>query len=301
MGYQELLFKKLKENGYDLRLAPVEKVQELKEEIMTRVERGDIDRALYEKHMSWFNFSPEEKMTDAKSVIIASIPQSAISVGLHWKGQIGRFLVPPTYSYKPADGNLIGLIESVLSPAGFSVVRAPIPEKLLAARTGLAKYGRNNITYIESIGSYHRLVALYTDMPCEDYHWGEPQMLEDCEHCLECIKSCPTASITQERFLVKAERCLTYFNESRNPFPSWVDSKWHNAVIGCFKCQTSCPANPKLPVEKSSIIFSEEEVRQIIDSIPKDQLGEETRDKLDRLCLLVCYHFIGRNLSVLLS
>ncbi|HAA85103.1 MAG TPA: hypothetical protein DCE14_01985 [Kosmotogaceae bacterium] len=143
---------------------------------------------------------------------------------------------------------MMNLVTGVMDSEGFSVGRAALPEKLLAARTGLAGYGRNNITYVPKAGSYHRLVALYTDMPCEDYEWQSPSRLDECKNCSACIRSCPTGCIVEERFLINASRCLTYFNESRRPFPSWVNSKWHNAIIGCLKCQMICPANPELTI-----------------------------------------------------
>jgi len=50
------------------------------------------------------------------------------------------------------------------------MVKAIFPFKTLATRTGLAKYGKNNITYTECGGSYHRLTAFYTDMDLETDH-----------------------------------------------------------------------------------------------------------------------------------
>jgi epoxyqueuosine reductase len=37
--------------------------------------------------------------------------------------------------------------------------------KRLAVRSGLARYGRNNVTYVEGMGSFLELSASLTDMP----------------------------------------------------------------------------------------------------------------------------------------
>ncbi len=56
-------------------------------------------------------------------------------------------------------------MRSILGPAGIEVARARIPVKLLAVRTGLAQYGRNNIAYVRNMGSLVRLDAFCTDAP----------------------------------------------------------------------------------------------------------------------------------------
>lgn len=47
--------------------------------------------------------------------------------------------------------------------------------------------------------------------------------------------------------------------------------------------------------------FSEEEIEQMITTVPEEDLSSETKDKPESLCLLMCYSSIGRNLEVLLS
>lgn len=301
MGIQSDLSRQFEEAGYMVRFAPVNYVSELENEILRRVECGEIDSSLYQKHMNWFEFDHVNRMSTAETVMIVSFPHNASNVDFLWKGKTREFIIPPTYIFNPYEEEMINLLREAMSAEGYSLARAALPEKLLAARTGLARYGRNNITYIPKAGSYHRLVALYTDMPCEEYVWQNPSRLDECENCSACMRRCPTGCIREDLFLINASRCLTYFNENSEPFPAWVNSEWHNAIVGCLKCQSICPANPKLTIEKSGVVFSEEEVKQIIAAVPEEDLSSETKEKLESLCLLFCYPIIGRNLEVLLS
>jgi len=298
---QKTLSTELEKQGYLVRFAPAEVVKELQGEIVSRVEKGEVDNGLYANHMSWFDFDPWNTMENARSLMIVALPDNALRVEYQWKGKHRSLMIPPIYFCRRIMEDLFESVDRTLSPHGYSAKEASLPEKLLATKAGLAKYGRNNITYVPGTGSYHRLVALYTDIPCEEFAWGEPEMLEICEKCRRCAENCPAQCIDEERFLISSERCLTFFNENRNPFPEWVKREWHNAIVGCIRCQTVCPANPKLVVDKSDIVFSEDEVREIIEQIPKQDLSISTRDKLQELCLLGYYPFIGRNLQALLS
>ncbi len=301
MSAQKTLSAELESHGYAVSFVPVEVVDDLHEEIMSRVERGQVNEGVYKNHMAWFDFGVRNTIEKPRSLIILSIPDKALEVSCHWKGKERVLIIPPIYACKRSTEDMFDCVHRTLSLHGYLASKAPLPEKLLSVRTGLTKYGRNNIAYVPGTGSYHRLVAMYSDMPCEEYVWDEPEMLRTCVKCRKCADNCPAKCIDEESFIIRSERCLTYFNENEGPFPEWVKGEWHNALVGCLRCQTICPANPELSFIKSGIAFSEDEVREIIEQIPKQDLSISTRDKLQELCLLGYYPFIGRNLQALLS
>ena len=105
------------------------------------------------------------------------------------------------------------------------------------------RYGRNNVCYIPGMGSFHRLRAFYSDIPCGDDTWGVPRVLEICQTCPLCWDACPTGCIDAIRFLIHADQCLTHFNESENPLPNRIKPEWYKALLGCLKCQQVCPLN----------------------------------------------------------
>jgi len=184
-----------------------------------------------------------------------------------------------------------------------------LPVKLLAVRSGLGAYGKNNICYVPGMGSFHRLVAFYSDLPCPEDNWQELQMLERCQNCSACVRHCPTGAIpsaqlrtgTSERFLLRAERCITFHNERAGdfPFPAWLDPSWHNCLVGCLDCQRICPQNKDfLEWVEEGAEFSREETALLLEGVPLDQLPAETGRKLEQLDLIEYFDALPRNLRV---
>jgi epoxyqueuosine reductase len=193
-------------------------------------------------------------------------------------------------------------LEAYLASEGYRLKKVRLPEKLLAVLSGLAQYGKNNITYVKGAGSFHRPVIYISDFPCEADSWGEPTVIEQCEKCNACMKACPTAAIQSDRFLLHAERCLTFHNERSNDFPEWLSPTWHNSLVGCMICQKVCPANKDiLKWIESGAIFDREETALILDSVPHDELPREIQEKLNRLDMMEYYDMLGRNLRVLIE
>jgi epoxyqueuosine reductase len=162
--------------------------------------------------------------------------------------------------------------------------------------------GKNNITYVKRSGSFYRPVVFISDVPCEADSWGEPAVLGHCENCSACMKACPTDAIGSDRFLLHAERCLTYLNERPKDFPEWLSPSWHNSLVGCMICQKVCPANKAIVkwIEDSAT-FDREETALILDGVPDDRLPRETLDKLKNLEMMEYYDVLGRNLRILME
>ena len=169
-------------------------------------------------------------------------------------------------------------------------------------RSGLAQYGKNNITYVKGSGSFHRPVVFISDFPCEADSWGEPTVMGQCEKCSACVKACPTAAVGSDRFLLHAERCLTFLNEWPKDFPEWLSPAWHNSLVGCMICQKVCPANKEVVKwTESGATFDNEEADLILNGVSEDQLPRETLAKLKKLDMTEYYDVLGRNLKVLIA
>ena len=129
-------------------------------------------------------------------------------------------------------------------------------------------------------------------------------MMEPCQKCSACLRHCPTGAITSERFLLRAERCITFHNEepSNVPFPAWLDASWHNCLVGCLHCQSICPENKDfLAWVEEGAEFSAEETALLVESIPLDQLPAATISKLEGSDLVDLLDVLPRNLKVLLE
>ncbi len=291
----------LDQRGYRARVVSISRAAEIEELFSSLKQSGAIAPDFYPDIVKYLNFDFASILPEAKSIIIAASPQPLTRVDFAGK----KAIIPPTYIYRDIWNGQLEAVRGFLEPRGFKVKRARLPLKTLAVRSGLARYGRNNIAYIEGMGSFHRLGAFYSDMPCGDETWGEPQSMGLCQTCKACIKACPTSAITADRFLIRAERCLTHFNESEKAMPDWVKPEWHNAMLGCMRCQEACPIDkPFLKQEREAEeSFSAAETEQILAGIPKEKLPAATLAKLDALCLGDddVYPLLRRNLALLLN
>ena len=107
--------------------------------------------------------------------------------------------------------------------------------------------------------------------------------MEACESCTLCRESCPTGSITADRFLIHAEKCLGFLQEVEPQKPYWVQLQpdWDNALIGCMRCQSVCPVDkPYLREVVEGPTLSEEETDLMLSRTPWDDLPQETRRRL---------------------
>jgi len=299
------LLDQLQEHGYAGRIVPIHHLRDLEEEIQARYEQGLVDPELYQIYLTGFAFHPPESLPDARSLIVVAVPQPQCRITFTWRGEPVPTIVPPTYLHgRETNAQAGDTLARLLEPAGYRTVKASLPVKLLAVRSGLAAYGKNNITYVPGLGSFHRLAAFYSDLPCTEDPWQAPQMMDRCQTCLACQHACPTGAIAPDRFQVHAERCITFHNEKPDsvPFPAWLDPAWHNCLVGCLHCQRACPEDRAvLGWTEDRASFSEEETALILEGVPLDQLPAGMAGKLRQSDLAAQYDSLPRNLGVLLK
>jgi epoxyqueuosine reductase len=212
-------------------------------------------------------------------------------------------LAPPTYvGYTRRTESVQAVLAAWLREDGYRLAKPRLPLKTLAVRSGLANYGRNNICFVPGLGSFLQLVGGYSDLPCEDDPWREAKALDRCASCVACLRYCPTGAITSDRFLLHAERCLTYHNEAAGDFPGWIDPSWHHCLVGCLRCQTVCPENRAVAgwIEDRAE-FSEPETALFVRRVPLDRLPAETAAKVRGLEINEDYRLLCRNLAMIVE
>jgi len=301
---QELLTK-LEERGYAGRIVPIHHLGDLREGIEGAYQRGLIDEDVYQEYLTALRFEPPASLPDARSLIVVAVPQPSVQFTFTWNGKETLLGVPPTYlKSQQVDRRVEDLLAETLHPAGYRATLAPVPKKLLAVGSGLAAYGRNNVSYVDGMGSFYRLVAFASDLPCPEDPWREPRMMEACQKCTACRRKCPTGAIAAERFLLHAERCIVFHNEKPTtvPFPAWIDPAAHNCLVGCLTCQQVCPQNKDFAgwVEEGAA-FSQEETVLLLQGRALDRLPAATAEKLKQSDLASYLEVLPRNLAVLLN
>jgi len=293
---------RLEERGYQSRTVSVQHLRDLQEGIEGNRSRGFLNEEFYQERLTFFTFNPPDLMREARSLVVVAVPRPQTRVVFTWQGESMPVIMPPTYAaYRETDRRIEDLLSAALNPEGYRVAKAALPQKYLAVCSGLGEYGRNNICYVPGMGSFHQLAAFYTDLPCSEDSWRQPQMMEKCQSCQACLNNCPTGAITSDRFLIRAERCVTFHNERLGKFPAWIDPSWHNCVVGCLRCQSVCPLNVSFRewIEEGGV-FSEDETNLILNCVPQDRLPPETVKKLEKLDLIEYLGVLPRNLDALL-
>jgi epoxyqueuosine reductase len=272
----------MNQHYYKAKTVSITHLPEVQETVGKLVRQGLLNQRLHER---WhFYLQTNESLPEAQTIVIVAMPQPITRIWFKYRGIAYPADIPPDYFAKAAyESCAEETLKNVLEPAGYKIARARLALKTLAVRSGLAAYGRNNITYIPRMGSLYSLVAFYTDCSCEEDNWQESKVMKVCENCSLCHESCPTGSISADRFLIHAENCLGFLDEMEPDFPYWVQLQpdWHNALIGCMRCQFVCPVNkPYLDNIVAGPSFSEEETCLILNRTPLENLSPETRQKL---------------------
>jgi epoxyqueuosine reductase len=294
----------LEERGYKAGVISTQHLPALQEDIEAHHREGLFDKEFYQERLTSYEWEPHDDLLRASSIIVVAVPDPQVRITFAWQGKRFAAVVPPTYlHWQDVDKLVVGTLTEILVPHGYQVALANLPKKLTAVRSGLAAYGKNNVTYYSGLGSFARLVMLWSDLPCEDDNWQDLRMMDACDKCQACRRACPTGAIDPDRFLLRAERCLTFLNEKPIdvPFPEWVDPSWHNCLVGCLRCQRVCPENKEVRdwIEGDEV-FSEDETALLLAGTPLDQLPQRTVSKLARVDLVELLDVLPRNLGVLL-
>ena len=120
---------------------------------------------------------------------------------------------------------------------------APIPERTLAAQSGLGWIGRNGMLIVPGLGNNVNLTEIVCNLPLRP---GAPRK-NGCGDCSACIAACPTGAILSNK-TIDCNRCLSYHTiEDRGRIPRELWEKMDNRIFGCDTCQNICPHTRKAP------------------------------------------------------
>jgi epoxyqueuosine reductase len=299
------LIQRLEEQGYGGRIVSIRHLRDLQEAIEDGYRQGLLDEAVYREYLVKFTSRPPDGLAEARSLIVVAYPDPQVRLAFHRGGKLFRGTVPPTYLHgQRKDRQAQELLGELVGAEGYRVAPVAVPKKLLAACSGLARYGKNNIAYVEGPGSFHRLAAFCSDLVVEQEEWREPALLDRCARCRICEQACPTGAIEPGRFRLRAERCITFWNEKPGtiPFPAWMAGSWHNCLVGCMRCQHACPENRAVRDRyEEGAEFSDDETALLLEGAPRAGLPAALAEKLQRGDLLELLDLLPRNLKALLA
>jgi epoxyqueuosine reductase len=289
--------------GFRAAWGPLTLLRAVRADLERRRTEGELDEAFARANLT-FDFEQQHPGANGWRVVVIVMPRPAHLVGFVVGGRQIEAVMPPTYQrYRPIFEDVRKELAGVLGGAAVETLNAPL--KLLAARLGVVRYGRNNLTYAQSIGSYLQILGYLTDadLPVEPgWEPREPALLDECADCGICEAVCPTGAIGPDRVLLRAQRCLTLANETAGGWPSWVPASAHHCLIGCLRCQRLCPANPELATVETGVVFSEQETTTLLaGGEPVGPAWTGIRAKLEALGQPYQEEVLGRNLQALLQ
>lgn len=241
--------------------------------VRSRLERltaeGALEAGFVRGSLEGFRYLEGRTVEAPRSLVLLALPRPAHLVTFRLEDNDVELVLPPTYvKYTPTFDLVRGWFRDDLGlgPSQADLISAPL--KSLAAAAGLILYGRNNVGYVPSLGSFIQLIGLATSLDLEpdgDLLRIEDRSLEACGSCRICAAACVAGAIDRERFLLRAERCFTLFSESPDPIPETMSSPSKDCLIGCLKCQEVCPVNKGLlRREHTGVVFDRRETEAML-------------------------------------
>jgi len=239
-----------------LPMSAMEQVSEHYESLERRAPATGTAKAVAEHFR---NNQPPKLEFAPQSILVTAIPCVGATLILNRKNRCVEIPILPAYinvapSIKRQDALLAATQYQYEQVKGISL-------KLLAALSGLGQYGRNNICYVEGLGTYSWLETHYTDIPY-DSPVQVVQRMATCKNCGLCRAACPTGAIGKYD-VIDANRCLAMRNESGKRMPRWVPKEAHHALSGCVRCQECCPQNPPIDFSRT-LELDKAETRQLL-------------------------------------
>ena len=303
MSAVETLVQKIEALGWRGVVVPFVRRAEAIQAIVDRYERGELDEAFYQEYLAPLFSEPLPEPPTPRSVILVAVPDRPVRMQFTLDGERFTVMTAPGYLRAPDPRPSVAIAE-ILSPFGHTIAPAFAPLKTLGTMSGFSRYGRNNISYVPELGSFVALAAFISDLECDDVPPQAQETLSCCASCHACRAACPTGAIAADRFLLHAERCITFWNEKdpNVPFPDWIEPDWHNALFGCLHCQRVCPENrPLLDQIFEGPTFDEATTRLLLSGPKKDDLPPELVPTLEEWRLTDLLGYLPRNLGVLVK
>lgn len=279
-------------------------VEEVRAEIEARRAKSEFGEEFYQDNLASFRYLADIDPAHAKAVVVLAVPRPAHRLRFARPEGAIVGLLPPTYLWYRRIGEELRAELAGLLGGSHYLMPLHAPLKAVAARLGLAAYGRNNLAYVPGLGSYHQLVGFVTDAPPDSRPAvsRNGEMSPACRDCRICRDACPTRAIEEDRFLLRAERCLTLHNEIPGAWPAWLPASIHHCLVGCLACQQACPQNKDLlryETIQESFAPDETELTLTGSDAETDPRWEGLRAKLAALGLPAYGAVLGRNLRAL--
>ncbi len=261
-------------------------------------------------YLDKMKFALPEDFPSAKYVILLVRETKLGLIDLNYKGKKHQIMISPGYfgSSKYGQNELIDYVKSnIIRSTDYRLepVTGNLHIKSITVRSGLGRYGRNNLCYVDEMGSFIVIRAFLTDFDFNDETFFDMKLMAACENCRLCVTKCPTEAITGDNSPIDVDRCITLYNENLGELPEWIDHSVYNALFGCMRCQMYCPVNKDVMKNSHHLgELSEDETMVLLNGTKNSPLLDSISEKLQ---IPIAKHpdyylsVIQRNLKMLLE
>lgn len=294
---------------YKYRTVSVKHLHQLQDDFEVLDTAGKISHnTVFRKYISTMTHELPPSFLDAEYIIIIAVFTPLLTADFHYKGEKHQVLVPHYYDDGITEELMKNTIQNqIIGSNGYRVENAKMDVllKRLAVRSGLGKYGRNNLCYVDEMGSFVRLHAYLTDYKFDADNWTKVNLMDSCSNCKICASNCPTGSISEDNFVIDIEKCIPLYNEIPGEFPWWLNPASHNALMGCLKCQIICPGNNRVVTQTQKLEdISEEETIALLEGNLDDAQITSISRKTRMFIPAHAYYYVpvlSRNLRALIG
>ncbi len=177
----------------------------------------------------------------AKSIIVCIRSYSKYKIPKKIKGYIGRNYLFDSRIPDNPDYQITKKFVSYLKNAGIRVKKGGVPDRLVAAKSGIVSIGKNNFAYSEVSGSWLNISTYVVDISLEP---DNLVLKSPCPPgCDICIKACPTKALTSP-YTMRMDRCIAFLTYGQHQgIPEELSHKMGRWIYGCDICQEVCPLN----------------------------------------------------------
>ena len=164
----ELLERKAIQHGDRAKIVPVSRLHAIRQDIQALKDSGTLNGFQHYIVSDLYQLDEPETDFEIRSVLTVASPSPASAkITFTWNGKRIPLMVPAAYvDNATTPVRIARYLRAFLDPRGYHIQYAPrLPRKLLAVRSGLGFYGRNNICYVEGMGSFLNLAPYVSDIP----------------------------------------------------------------------------------------------------------------------------------------
>lgn len=244
-SFEQLIQKKAYEIGYEkCGIIPIKSLEGFEEKLDERIKKVEGSERFYQGQKRLVN--PLSEYPWAKSVVVLAVPYSGYKVMEEVADHIGKsYLFDIRVDERTEEFKNRHLLEVYMQELGLQVAAnhkfGIVAMRWAALQAGLGIIRRNNFFYTES-GSWVHLEAWLTDYEME---LKEETKLKPCPNgCDRCIKSCPTASLS-EPYTMNPLKCISFLTSfgGRDLPHEPLAGDFGDCIYGCDICQDVCPMN----------------------------------------------------------